>query len=289
MSEAFEDKKRKQINDNDHDMDASSSDSDSDGEDQIVNVDFDYFDPTEIDFHAIKNLLRQLFDADSVLFDLSTIADLVIKQSGVGTTIKTDGKESDPFALLTVLDMKPTTPSPALKALADYFIQKTQDNAAYNRKLRQILAPSSTSKVGLILSERLINMPTEVVPPMYDMLYRESAAAGLEFDNFIILSKVFTEQESVVDREDNPRQAKRTKPAVNASSEIYYFHQEDELIKSKYAEFSKSFGYSREAQNADSKRAFQEAGIWPLGYIMVVEGNKMEDLVADLGEKFPPF
>lgn len=73
---------------------------------EIVNVDFDYFDPGEIDFHAIKNLLRQLLDTDSTLFDLSSISDMIISQGAMGSTVKTDGKESDPFALLTVLNMK---------------------------------------------------------------------------------------------------------------------------------------------------------------------------------------
>lgn len=31
---------------------------------------------------------------------------MIITQGAMGSTVKTDGKESDPFALLTVLNMK---------------------------------------------------------------------------------------------------------------------------------------------------------------------------------------
>lgn len=40
------------------------------------------------------------------MFDLSALADLIISQGALGSTIKTDGKESDPFALLTILNLK---------------------------------------------------------------------------------------------------------------------------------------------------------------------------------------
>ncbi|ANB12633.1 Bcp1p [Sugiyamaella lignohabitans] len=159
--------------DNNVKNDQEDEDEDDDEEEEIVNVDFDYFDIKEIDFHATKNLLRQLLDADAVEFDLSALADLIITQSSLGSTIKTDGVDSDPFAILTVLNLNQHKDKPVIKALADYFIQKTANSAEFNRKLRQLFSTSSTSSVGLIIQERLINMPTEVVPPMYKMLADE--------------------------------------------------------------------------------------------------------------------
>ncbi len=72
----------------------------------MINVDIEMFDPQPAhDFHGIKNLLRQLFDADSTLFDLSALTDLILSQPTLGTTVKVDGNESDPFAFLTVLNL----------------------------------------------------------------------------------------------------------------------------------------------------------------------------------------
>ena len=44
---------------------------------------------------------------------------------------------------------------------------------ALHDTLRHLLEPTSPSQVGLILCERLINMPVQVIPPMYRMLTDE--------------------------------------------------------------------------------------------------------------------
>ena len=73
----------------------------------MINVDFEWFDPQPaIDFHGLKNLLRQLFDNDAQIFDLSALADLILSQPTLGSTVKTDGNESDPYAFLSVLNLQ---------------------------------------------------------------------------------------------------------------------------------------------------------------------------------------
>nr|CAG8582891.1 5051_t:CDS:2 [Entrophospora candida] len=57
------------------------------------------------DFHSIKTLLKQLFSSDSELFELSELTELIVNQPSVGTTVKVDGSDSDPFAFLTVLNI----------------------------------------------------------------------------------------------------------------------------------------------------------------------------------------
>lgn len=180
---------------------------------------------------------------------------------------------------------------PAIKALIDYFILKTQEHPEFNRKLRQLFVSTSPAKVGLILGERLINMPTEVIPPMYKMLVDEMAEANsknepFEFDYVIILSKTFTEEESQIDKEDK-RQSKKGKMFANPK-EIYHFHAEDEAIHA-HALYNKSYNFTNEAQNADSRRAFQESGIFPTGHLILLEGSKLPEIAADLAAKFPPF
>ena len=73
----------------------------------MVDVDFEWFDPQpEVDFHGIKTLLRQMFDADAQLFDLSALTDLILSQPLLGSTVKVDGHKTDPYAFLTVLNIK---------------------------------------------------------------------------------------------------------------------------------------------------------------------------------------
>ena len=72
----------------------------------MLNVEFEWFDPQpDVDFHGLKTLLRQLFDADNQLFDLSALTDLILEQPLLGSTVKVDGNETDPYAFLTVLNL----------------------------------------------------------------------------------------------------------------------------------------------------------------------------------------
>ena len=72
-----------------------------------LKVEFEWFDPQpENDFHGIKTLLRQLFDADAPSFDLSALTDIILAQPLLGSTVKVDGNETDPWAFLTVLNLQ---------------------------------------------------------------------------------------------------------------------------------------------------------------------------------------
>lgn len=72
----------------------------------MLDVDFEFFDPQpKVDFHGLKTLLRQLFDADSSLLDLSALVELILSQPLLGSTVKVDGNETDPYAFLTVLNL----------------------------------------------------------------------------------------------------------------------------------------------------------------------------------------
>ncbi|GMF92504.1 unnamed protein product [[Candida] boidinii] len=90
-------RRQEELNESDSDIDVSSTDEEvENGEEQVeenetVDVDFDFFDLNpDVDFHATKNFLRQLFGDDSVTFSLSDFADMVLKDGHIGTTIKTD-------------------------------------------------------------------------------------------------------------------------------------------------------------------------------------------------------
>ncbi|KAG5355832.1 Protein BCP1 [Yarrowia sp. B02] len=254
---------------------------------ETIDVDFEYFDfNKDIDYHAIGNLLRQLLDSDSTSFNLSELSDMILEQESCGTTIKTDGKESDPFAILTVLNMSAHKDNKkgVIAALIDYFVARTQDLPELHKQIRKLLGPSSTSQVGLIISERLINMPVQVVPPMYKMLLDETK--DQDFDYFLVLSKTFTEAETSVDEEDE-RPSKKNKKGPGYKPETYYFHPEDEVIQEKSTQHG-SYAFAKASQEADSKRAFQEYGIFPKGHLMLFKAKDLEAIVFKMEVEFAP-
>lgn len=83
----------------------AEDDDDSGSDVDVVNVDFEFFDPRPIDYLAIKRLLNQLFGPDAESLGTSDLTDLILSQPLLGTTVKIDGIDSDPYAFLTVLNL----------------------------------------------------------------------------------------------------------------------------------------------------------------------------------------
>lgn len=247
----------------------------------MVDVEFEWFnfDP-EVDFHGTKTLLRQLFDVDANLFNMSAFSDLVLSQPTIGSTIKVDGKATDAYAMLTVLNTLVHRGKEPMKDVIKYLADKAQTNSS--------LAPvaealNSDKHIGLVLSERLINMPSELAPPLYSMLVDEVEAAvedkePYEFSHYLILSKTYQEMESKLDVENQKRKKAKEEAGV------YYFHVEDEVLQ-KHAVAYGNFNYTKEDEAvADSKRAFQEMGVKAHGHMILIEASKFPGAVKAINE-----
>ncbi|KAG0360747.1 Mss4p nuclear export [Gamsiella multidivaricata] len=296
-------------------QDDDDSGSDGDMED-IINVDFEFFDPKEIDFHAVKNLLGQHFASDSILFGLSELADLIVSQPNVGTTIKVNGIESDPYSLLTVLNMNqhlynihkisstssqtsttaaaasssasssssPVTskPSQVMTQIRDYVFTKSKQNEKLHAKLKDLLSAGSKKEVGLVLSERFINMPVETAPPMWRMLLEEVKWAvdeGLpfNFEYYLLLCPTYHEVAPKIDlEEDAPKPTKKkTKMADPAT---FFFHPEEEMLQ-QYAEFTQDFKLTTPTTAAESNNTFEDYGIAPARRMMLIHKDKIPEVV----------
>jgi protein BCP1 len=154
-------------------------------------------------------------------------------------------------------------------------------------------APQDVPPIGLILTERLINVPSEVVPPMYTMLLEEITWAleedePYEFSHYVIFSKTYEEVESKLDLEES-RPQKKKKKSGSAQTERFYFHPEDEVFQ-RHALCHGSFEYTRQQDegHSDSKRAFQDAGVRPAGSLIVIDKSKFEGAVKDVAEYLKP-
>lgn len=72
---------------------------------QTIDIDFEFFSPAPLDYHSLKLLLSQLLSHDAASLDLGSIADLILAQNELGSCVKTDGEEGDPYAVLSVLNL----------------------------------------------------------------------------------------------------------------------------------------------------------------------------------------
>lgn len=251
-----------------------------------MNVEFEWFNfDSEIDFQGVKTLLRQLFDVDATLFDISGLANLILSQPTIGSTVKVDGKESDAYAFLTALNIFEHREKECMTDLAKYIIEKSKINPALEQLAHLI---DGGSHIGLLFSERLINMPSEIAPPMYSMLVEEIEAAvedkePYEFTHYLIISKTYHEVESTLDIE-----TERRKKKAKEEASVFYFHPEDEVLQ-KHALMYGSFPYTRDQDTvADSKRAFQEMGVKAEGYLILIEAAKFEGAVKAINDYLSP-
>ncbi|KAN0096465.1 p21-C-terminal region-binding domain containing protein [Hyaloscypha variabilis] len=268
-----------------------AEDSGSDDDVDMVNVEFEWFNfKPDIDFHGTKSLLRQLFDVDSQLFELSTLTDLILSQPTIGSTVKVDGEDTDAYAFLTILNLHEHREKKVIKDLTAYLIDKSKSSPTL-APLGNLLS-STSSQVGLVLAERLINVPSEIAPPMYTMLIDEIEAAvedkePYEFTHYLIISKTYQEIASALDEEDAPR-SKKSK-ASKGNRETFYFHPEDEVLQ-RHALASGSFEYTKDEGEgmADSKRAFSDMGIKPQGSMILIEATKFEGAVKAISEYLSP-
>ncbi|CAK3929672.1 related to bcp1 [Lecanosticta acicola] len=271
-------------------MDVDGEDSGSEDDTDLLNVDFEWFDPQPaVDFHGLKTLLRQLFDVDNQLFDLSELADMILAQPLLGSTVKCDGNESDPYAFLTVLNLHQHRQKKVIQQLTEYLLNRTKPQQALHQHLQTLLSPDAASaQIGLILTERFINVPHQIVPPMYNMLQEEIQWALEEnepyhFSHYLVISKTYSEVASKLDAEENPPSKK--KKAADSLAETFYFHPEDEVLQ-KHALGYGNFEYERQGDEgaSDAKRTFSELGVKPQGHLILLEGKNFADAVKAVGE-----
>ena len=184
----------------------------------------------------------------------------------------------------------PLKEKPAVKALVDYIVRQASTNPALSL-VADLLKTPNNATVGLILTERLVNIPSEVVPPMYRMLLEEIMWAIEEkelynFSHYLIISKTYQEISSMLDTGDDRPQKKKKK---EDSKQVFYFHPEDEVLH-RHAVAYGDYTYIREEADgqADAKRAFQELGVKPQGHLILLDASEGETMVKALEDFLRP-
>jgi protein BCP1 len=254
----------------------------------MLDVDFEFFDPQPaVDSLGLQTLSRQLLDVDNPLFDVHNLVSLILNQPTIGSTVKVGGNETDPYAFLTVLNMHDHRAEPSIRDMADYILRRTDADPSL-RPLRGLVDPASDARVGLVLAERLVNMPADVVPEMYRMLLEELQWAvedkeNYDFSHFLVWSRTYREVESLLDDEGDAPAKRARLDADGRPDKSLYFHPEDEILH-RFAVGHASFDYTtaRGEGAADSKRAFQDKGIEARLHLILMDKARFREAVDAL-------
>ncbi len=161
------------------------SSDDSDGSDfDELNVVFDSFDPKEDDFHGIKVFLTELLDGEA--FDSSGLVDEVLANSvNVGTVVKVQDAE-EVFGVMSVVSLRESKKETWAQQVEAFILSKCPPSL--KSKLDKYVGPDATSHGGLIISERLANMPQEMALPMMRTTFDEIKQAKKELVSLLCAS-----------------------------------------------------------------------------------------------------
>jgi len=237
------------------------------------------------------------------------LTELILSQP-LGTTIKTDGTESDPYAILTVINMHEHHERPAIRSLAAYFLSKSAQAQPAMHSALQTIFSTAENHVGLIICERLVNMPVQIIPPMYKMLLDElrnalSAGKPYKFSHLLFLSRTYHLSDgeesalanSAPTRQTNVKYKKSKKvkagPEFEVGDEydllkrrpedgIYPFHPEDLLIM-QAAECAMDYVFDKAPEEPRERDAF---GLDTRGRLMLARADKLEELVARMSDVY---
>ncbi|PQQ20819.1 protein BCCIP homolog [Prunus yedoensis var. nudiflora] len=243
-----------------------SESSDEEEFDGTVQADFAFFDPKPDDFHGVKTLLQTYLD--DIEWDLGGFVDLILEQTTVGTVVKIeDDEDNGIFALATALNLGRYKGHKCFMEVKEFLLKVSQEKDVID-DLRSLLGKEAES-VGLLVSQRVMNLPPQLLPPLYDALFDEVSWATedepteelcnfFRFKFYIIVSKVY--------KHKNAHQKKGTSAS---DEEIIYIKPEDEIFH-ELSSWSFEFSLHTQQLATHELRDYRQMGL-----VMVVKADKI--------------
>ncbi|MEE6486369.1 hypothetical protein FKM82_014586 [Ascaphus truei] len=267
------------------DSDDIEDDEESEDEEvnEVVNVDFEAHTISDNDCDGIKKLLKQLFLKAHV--NISELADLLIQQNHIGSVMKQaenlddsdDEDDDNVFGFISLLHLTERKGTPCAEQIKELILSHCEENCEQSmvEQFDKVLNDSS-KPVGLLLSERFINVPAQIALPMHQQLQKELIEAQKtnkpcgKCYYYLLLSKTLVEV------------GKKAKGALEsqANIDLTFANAEEEFF---YEQALLKFNYSVQDES-DTQLAgrwsFADIPMKPLRTVMLVPADRM-NLVMD--------
>jgi len=171
-----------------------------------------------------------------------------------------------------------------------YLLGKTAPFPQIHQTFQELFAATSNQQVGLILSQRLVNMPVQVAPHMYRLLADEIRWAVDEnepynFTHYLCISRTYTlssDEEQSLDT--TPPPSKKIKSSTVSNAEAVKrplpYHLEDELWENLTLH-SVSYNFTKHPA-----REAAASGTHIAGRVMLIPASKFPDLVSGMSQRF---
>ena len=176
MEKKSKNKKRERENDDD-DMEIEDKEDDFDLErkidGEIENVEFNFSNILENDYHSLKSLLQPNFQFENI--NIGELANLLISQhEDVGTTIRADDQIFGLFSYIPLSsNLAKKNHSSFIEEFYNFIKLKSNKADEINKKKILDIIENKNINLGLIISERIINLPEETIPPALGLATKE--------------------------------------------------------------------------------------------------------------------
>ncbi|ONK71485.1 uncharacterized protein A4U43_C04F9140 [Asparagus officinalis] len=238
-------------------IESASSDDDDDADEEeeegsmeMVQADFGFFDPKPNDFGGVKLLLQNYLD--DKIWDLSGFVDLILEQTSVGSVVKLDGydegyddgdgdgdegdkKDDDDddgvYAVVSALNLGRYAGHRCIGELKKFLLGSC--NGESTKKKLKLLLEEQANEVALLVSQRFVNCPYQLVPPLYEGLFNEVSWAtedeptqelqdSFRFKFYLLFTRIY-EKKSIAKKKAGGKQ--------DCDEPIVYVKAEDEIFR----------------------------------------------------------
>ncbi|XP_061763544.1 protein BCCIP homolog isoform X2 [Nerophis ophidion] len=281
----------------------------SEVDNEEVTVDFEAHTIAHSDFNGIKKLLQQLFLKAHV--NISEMTDIIIQQSHVGSVVKQaevpeDSDDEDPdevFGFITMLNLterKVIVNESSLWAttldfmdvciccqgvqcveeVKELLLDQCEKSSGHSVMEQLEKTLNDTSKpVGLLLSERFVNVPPQIALPLHKQLQEEITDAERtnkpsgKYHYCLMISKTCKEStKSIPARGGAP---KNEYMFINAEEEFFY----------EQATLKFHFSVQADADTCLTGRwSFDDVPMKPFRTVMLIPADRMSSIMDKLKE-----
>ncbi|KAJ8564773.1 hypothetical protein K7X08_001233 [Anisodus acutangulus] len=240
----------------------SSDDEEFDG---TVQADFEFFDPKPSDFHGVKTLLQTYLDDKQ--WDLSGFVDVILGQPTVGTVVKIENDEDDGiYSIVTALNLGRYKDLECVADVKEFLLKACHKKDVFSKL--SLFLRDQAKDVGLLVSQRVVNLPPQLLPPLYDALFDEVSWATEDepteelrnsfcFKFYLVISKIYKHKNA--DKQNGPR----------GDQTIVYIKAEDEIFH-ELSSWSFSFPLHTQLVRTDEMKDYRLTGL-----VMAVDASKI--------------
>ncbi|XP_034564193.1 protein BCCIP homolog [Notolabrus celidotus] len=275
---------------NPEDDEDESGEDDSEGSEEEINeeviVDFEAHTISHNDYNGVKKLLQQVFLKAHV--NTSEMTDIIIQQNHVGSVIKQaevpeDSDDDDPdqvFGFISMLNLTERKGVQCVEEVKELILDQCEKSSTHSmaEQLEEILGDTS-KPVGLLLSERFINVPPQIALPLHKQLQDEIAEAQRtnkpsgRCHYCLMISKTCKEASKTIPARGGA--PKEEYLFVNAEEEFFY---EQAIMKFHYS-------VQDEADSCLSGRwSFDDVPMKPFRTVMLIPADRMPAIMDKLKE-----